>query len=51
MAFDNLEINIIEHNFDNIVHQLIEGIDHLDKEQYLEKYKTYDFYINYQKKK
>ena len=42
MAFDNLDINLVEQNFDHIVDKLIEDIDHLDEEQYLEKYKTYD---------
>ncbi|CAL8993865.1 unnamed protein product [Prunus brigantina] len=42
MAFDNLEINMIEHNFDNIVDKLIDDIDNLDEEEYIEKYKTYD---------
>ena len=42
MVFDDLEINILEHNFDSIVDKLIDDIDHLDEEQYLEKYKTYD---------
>ena len=42
MTFDNLDINLVEQNFDHIVDKLIEDIDHLDEEQYLEKYKTYD---------
>ena len=42
MAFDNLDINLVEQNFDHIVDNLIEDIDHLDEEEYLEKYKTYD---------
>ena len=42
MVFDNLEINLIEQNFDNIVDRLIEDIDNLSEEQYMEKYKTYE---------
>ena len=42
MAFDNLDINLVEQNFDHIVDRLIEDIDNLDEEEYLEKYKTYD---------
>ena len=42
MVFDNLEINLIEQNFDNIVDRLIEDIDNLIEEQYIEKYKTYE---------
>ena len=42
MAFDNLDINLVEQNFDHIVDKLIEDIDLLDEEQYLAKYKTYD---------
>ena len=40
MTFDDLEINMLEHNFDSIVDKLIDDIDHLDEEQYIEKYKT-----------
>ena len=32
MVFDNLEINLIEQNFDNIVDRLIEDIDNLTEE-------------------
>lgn len=35
MAFDNLDINLVEQNFDHIFDKLIEDIDHLDEEQYL----------------
>ena len=42
MSFDNLDINLVEQNFDHIVDKLIQDIDHLDEEQYLEKYKAYD---------
>ena len=42
MAFDNLDINLVEKNFDDIVDKLIEDFDHLDEEEYLEKYRTYD---------
>ena len=40
MTFDNLDINLVEQNINHIVDKLIEDIDHLDEEQYLEKYKT-----------
>ena len=42
MPFDNLDINLVKQNFDHIVDKLIEDIDHLDEEDYLEKYQTYD---------
>ena len=38
MAFDDLDINLIEENFDSIVDRLIEDIDNLGQKQYLEKY-------------
>lgn len=46
MAFDNLKINMIELNFDNIVDKLIDDIDNLNEEKYIEKYKTYDLLLH-----